>query len=187
MEAVRKLCKYCGNIKALEDFYLDKKTKDRKSYYCKTCLRERASKWQRLNPERYAKRMKEWYAKNPGKAKANASKYYASGGWRERWYKKQYGLSVLDVDNMTALQSHRCAICETTSPGGKGKRFYVDHNHSTGKVRGMLCNKCNTAIGLLGDNPSTIIKASCYLMNGGFIDIKHGIDRAYTNTSKPNE
>ncbi len=65
-------------------------------------------------------------------------------------------------------QGDRCAICLTTSKGSwKGKPndlWGVDHSHLTGKVRGLLCFKCNTAIGLLGENPGRMRKAASYVM-----------------------
>ena len=66
---------------------------------------------------------------------------------------------------MLAEQDNQCAICKTTEPGGRHTTdyFVVDHCHSTNKVRGVLCNNCNTALGLVGDNIDTLHKMIAYL------------------------
>lgn len=70
------------------------------------------------------------------------------------------GASKEIVDKLIDAQNNRCAICEKKL----GKRFCVDHDHATGKVRGILCYRCNTGIGLLGDNADGIKKALEYLL-----------------------
>ena len=61
-------------------------------------------------------------------------------------------------------QNHSCAICKTTTPGGKGT-FHVDHCHATGAVRGLLCMACNIGIGKLKDSPELLDAAASYLRN----------------------
>lgn len=64
-------------------------------------------------------------------------------------------------------QDNRCAICGTDEPGGRGDGFVVDHCHSTGRIRGLLCSACNTGLGLFKDNAETLAKAIKYLKDGG--------------------
>ena len=64
---------------------------------------------------------------------------------------------------MGRRQRWRCLICQERAPAGS--RLVVDHNHDTGVVRGLLCSRCNTGIGLLGEDPARIIAAAMYLMN----------------------
>lgn len=78
----------------------------------------------------------------------------------------RYGITKADYDYLFEKQNGCCAICGTNNPSSKSKKhkyFSVDHCHQTGKVRGLLCATCNSAIGLLGDCPETIAKASLYL------------------------
>ncbi len=82
---------------------------------------------------------------------------------RNRRYSWTYGLTVAEYDEMLEHQAYGCAICGTTVPGGKGNHFRVDHDHTTGTVRGLLCNSCNMGIGQLGDNSDRLIKAANYL------------------------
>lgn len=81
---------------------------------------------------------------------------------RERQYIRKYGLTIDQYDQLFDLQGGRCAICESEDPGSKG-HFHVDHNHHTGKIRGLLCNSCNLLLGLSKDNVETLISAARYL------------------------
>lgn len=69
--------------------------------------------------------------------------------WRKSHYKTTYGITVAEFDAMFAAQCGRCAICASDKPGGRWKRFAVDHCHNSNKVRGLLCTKCNTNLGAL--------------------------------------
>jgi len=79
--------------------------------------------------------------------------------------KNKFGITVEDYDLMLEQQNGKCAICKSEEP--KGKRFSVDHNHKTGEVRGLLCNPCNMAIGLLKDSPKALKTAREYLLKKG--------------------
>lgn len=65
---------------------------------------------------------------------------------------------------MLARQNGRCAICNR-EPFGRWTTFYIDHDHTTGKVRGLLCQKCNAGIGLLMDSIPILFLAIRYLTN----------------------
>lgn len=84
----------------------------------------------------------------------------------------KYGLTIADYDRMLAEQGGGCALCETTNPVGEGNvsnkmqfSFAVDHCHSTGKVRGLLCNPCNRGLGFLQDSAKLLRKAASYIEN----------------------
>lgn len=79
---------------------------------------------------------------------------------RQRGYslKHKYGLSLTDRRAMEKAQGGKCASC-----GTKPKRLVVDHDHSTGKVRGLLCDPCNLALGLLGDSADAIRSLLSYV------------------------
>lgn len=88
---------------------------------------------------------------------------------KHRWtLMKSYGLTPDQYDAMLAEQGGVCAICGHDEPGEHGRtgtkfRLSVDHCHDTGRVRGLLCQKCNRAVGLLGDNVDLLRKAIDYL------------------------
>ncbi len=88
---------------------------------------------------------------------------------RRKWhFKKLYGITVEEYDALLARQGGVCAICgqgEPNAHGRTGKQFKlsVDHCHDSGRIRGLLCQKCNRAIGLLGDDVNLLHKAIDYL------------------------
>lgn len=98
---------------------------------------------------------KRWGLKNKEKRAAYRHKHYMENRdkylhiERERVYKSRYGVGVADYDRMLKEQGGVCKICKRDKPSRNEKfRFYsIDHCHKTGKVRGLLCAKCNGALG----------------------------------------
>ena len=78
----------------------------------------------------------------------------------EARYLKRYGLTLEDYNRMFEAQSGRCAICSVSV---EGARLCVDHDHGTGKVRGLLCSLCNRALGQFRDSTELLRKAIAYL------------------------
>jgi hypothetical protein len=78
----------------------------------------------------------------------------------------QYGLTPDDYDRLLTAQGERCAICQAYDPGPDRHTFVVDHDHDTGRVRGLLCGPCNMGLGLLGDHVGSIAAALHYLQHG---------------------
>lgn len=76
--------------------------------------------------------------------------------------RNKFGITGQDYNDMKKAQDNKCAICETTIPGGRGD-FHVDHDHKTGKIRALLCFPCNTGLGHFKDNPEFLEKAAFYL------------------------
>ena len=76
---------------------------------------------------------------------------------------KRYGLTLEDYERMVARQRGRCAICHRKRPAADGREWTIDHDHVTGQVRGLLCNDCNRAIGLLRDDPKILRAAVQYV------------------------
>lgn len=75
-----------------------------------------------------------------------------------------YGITVADYEAMRTAQDGRCAICQNPPEGrGKGNVLVVDHCHSGGHVRQLLCGNCNIAIGLMTDDPAILDRAASYL------------------------
>lgn len=114
---------------------------------CKDCAATRARQWARDNPERHRNTR------------------------RARELRETYGISPEIYNTMLSGQGGVCAICgqpETRSHGRTGTEFRlaVDHDHETGRVRGLLCQGCNRGIGFLGDNVDRLRKAADYLERG---------------------
>jgi hypothetical protein len=79
---------------------------------------------------------------------------------------KQYGLTIDQADAMLLSQNHTCKICKVKisfDPSGEFLKACVDHCHTTTRVRGLLCGRCNTAIGLLGEDIAVLQSAADYL------------------------
>jgi hypothetical protein len=96
------------------------------------------------------------------KRESVARKNAAEPGWqyryqRERKLKSKYGLTRQAYEALLDAHGRACAIC-----GGKD-RLHVDHSHEDGHVRGILCGRCNPALGLLGDNIAGLERALRYL------------------------
>lgn len=114
------------------------------------------------NKEKYAQRSKKHRAENREACNATASRYYRTphGKAKRQQYllKHEYDLTVEQYQTMVSEQGGCCAICLRPE-----RRLHVDHEHSTGRVRGLLCKKCNMGIGLLGDSPAVLTAAAVYL------------------------
>lgn len=82
---------------------------------------------------------------------------------RWRHLKKKYGLTQTDYDALCDKQEHRCAICGAQKADDSGKEWNVDHDHKTGKVRGLLCRRCNGGLGWFRDNPVALRAAADYV------------------------
>lgn len=77
-------------------------------------------------------------------------------------FKTRYGITESKYDEMLKSQGFKCAICNAPEDLNE-KRMHVDHCHATGKVRGILCFRCNTGLGNFQDNSSNMIQAMSYL------------------------
>ena len=130
-------CRKCGEVKnLLESFYRQRKDptlKSSYSYECKECTVERVKK--NHNPSRS----------------------------RQLHLKRKYGLTFAEYDKMLNEQNNCCAVCGGTKPGGRWKSFAVDHDHVTGRVRGLLCKSCNIALGEVNDDLTTLKNMINYL------------------------
>lgn len=76
--------------------------------------------------------------------------------------KERYGITLEDYQKRLKKQKGACAICGHT-PGPDERRLVVDHDHETGVVRGLLCHKCNVALGAVGDSIAGIQRFTKYL------------------------
>ena len=81
---------------------------------------------------------------------------------RNEKLKANYGLTLEEFDQILISQNNKCAICKSDNPGGRGT-FHVDHNHTTGQVRGLLCHWCNFMIGQCKEDPEILRSGIDYL------------------------
>lgn len=161
---MKKCCK-CKNIKSLSDFYKDKNKKDGYRYNCKTCSsRNREHKklydleYRRKNKEK----IKEYYKKHYNKKIKPTREKKTKEQNRENWLRLKYNLTKEQYQELIKNQNNKCAICKI-SQSELSYPLFIDHEHKTDKVRGLLCRTCNTGLGSMQDNIEILQNAIEYL------------------------
>lgn len=124
-------------------------------------------KYYHADPEKSRKKNKEQHAKHAVKRRASAAKWAKDNPERARRNRlrasrRNAGVDPLAAEALLAKHDGRCDCCGVTAPGGRWG-WNVDHDHATGRLRGILCHNCNTAIGKLGDTLEGVLKAVRYL------------------------
>jgi len=101
---------------------------------------------------------------SPGYHKAyyRAHKARMDAATRKSYLKRVYGLGLLELERLSDKQGHKCAICSRELEKRRWST-HIDHNHDTGEVRGLLCQRCNAGLGMFGDSPELTEKATAYL------------------------
>lgn len=138
-----KICKVCNTEKSLNEFYKEASSKDGHSSKCKICKNKATMTWRELNPEKYNTAARGYNKKHYPKLRLN-----------------RYGISLEHYNNMIESQNNKCYICDSAPKGTRP--LVIDHNHTTGAVRGLLCYGCNRALHVL-ETPELMIKAVAYL------------------------
>lgn len=82
---------------------------------------------------------------------------------RSEFLMYEHGITIEQFQKIVEEQEHTCPICKRLFINMSPKNIHVDHDHVTGKIRGVLCVKCNRGIGFLGDNVEIIKNAILYL------------------------
>jgi Recombination endonuclease VII len=135
LNAKERTCKRCEKTKPIEDYYFKNKEKTHKSNICKECkIKENNVRTHTTSKERRAK-------------------------WRRVSHAKSYGLTLEEMN--AYFIDARCGIC--THEGDDKNRIVLDHCHATGKIRGVLCDHCNKALGLFFDDIERLERAIQWL------------------------
>jgi len=145
-----RTCRTCHEEKPLEEsFYRTPKGVDGFFSTCKKCHNQRVST-----------RRRERTREDPAAATARN---------RRTSLRQLYGITPEDFDRMMEDQGGVCRICGNAQEGGNqnAAKLHVDHCHETGKVRGLLCTCCNTALGKFRDDPALLRAAADYLERHG--------------------
>jgi hypothetical protein len=134
------VCTKCGELKPLESFTKRAERPKGHHSWCKKCVNlDRKKAYRERNPEAV----------------------------KDQKLKATFGINLEDYNNMLLAQGNVCAICKkeesVISVNGSTKALAVDHCHTTGKVRGLLCQKCNQAIGLFNDDLEKLNSAISYI------------------------
>jgi hypothetical protein len=142
-----KRCKDCGEEKPLTSFYLQSGRMHRRAI-CKQCN---------------SKRRKVWYKNNPEKVRVIRRRYLVKRVVSGASVACRYGMTVEQYHDFVQKHNNACAICFGKELAKKRVRLSVDHDAVSGKVRGLLCSKCNMAIGLFRHQPNLLRDAAHYL------------------------
>ncbi len=143
-----RTCTMCLRTKALVEFSPDRRSKDGCQARCKVCK---------------SGEVRDAYAANPEHKKAVGKSHYHSNRGLDSRMRRKYGITAEEYQRLLAAQGGHCAICPATEPGYGRKYFTVDHDHKTGKVRGLLCVRCNTGLGMMEDSADRMEAAAQYI------------------------
>ncbi len=163
-----KQCSKCQEVKATTEFGSKGMSRPRKDgsriprirETCKACHTKETGEWAKQNPEQrnglslrfYHRHRERLGAERAAKRKEHPEVFY---GYH---LKATYGITLEEQQAMLVAQGGKCANlgCVATDPGGRFNKWHVDHDHKTGKVRGLLCQACNWTAGVAGDSPERL-------------------------------
>lgn len=157
-----KSCLHCNKEKPDTDFY------SASNNVCKPCKIKQTGEWQKKNKDKVKEYKKTTFERNPDAVRASKQKWALNNKDKivNKRLKHLFGITLSDYEALLEAQNCQCAICGIEECSS-GKNFAVDHNHSTSEIRGLLCKKCNTALGLFRDNPLFVGNAYQYLIEKG--------------------
>ena len=156
-------CSKCKESKEASEFGADPRNKSGLKSSCKECGREAAKVSYQKHKEKRIKQTRKYYAEN--KDGYNANKKLKRAQTRINEASRKYGIPKSEVDKL--LSKTKCQICYSDISFGHKNQFQwpnIDHCHSTGKVRGVLCGYCNNMLGKARDDIETLESAISYLL-----------------------
>jgi hypothetical protein len=160
-----KTCTACGQSKPIDQFYRAAGMADGHRSDCIPCNLAAKKARTALDPQANRDRVRRWQLDNPERYRAKQLEYAASGrkqvADRKSYLKRKYGMTIADYERMFEAQGGVCAICREARP--EERTLHVDHDHETGVIRGLLCFRCNQAIGSLQEDYEIFQTAADYL------------------------
>jgi hypothetical protein len=150
-----KACRTCRQGKSPSEFGRESRRPDGLRTQCKRCEAEYLRQYRKTDGYRRCQ------------ARFRSSDHhrnYLKVAKRGNNLRYKYRITEEQYDLLLSEQGGACAICQSTNPGGRHRtHFMVDHDHGTGQVRGLLCQKCNAGLGALGDDIDGLMRAVAYL------------------------
>lgn len=143
-----KTCSVCNQEKPLEGFYKQAGGRFGVGRQCKSCRNAYRRAYGKAHLEKENQNARNWRAANPKRHLNNVLTL-------------KFGITVEQYEKMFKDQNGACAICDKQNLNGR--RLAVDHDHSTGKIRGLLCDTCNRGLGYMKDSINLLNKAASYL------------------------
>jgi len=152
-----KKCTKCGKEfpTTREYFVVDNRKLSGLGAECRICARKRGLDYFRRNREKFYENNRRWMRLNPDKKKAH----------ERRKHLRKYNLTIEGYNKISKNQNGLCAICgKEEKVNRRGSTcLSIDHDHKTGEVRGLLCSRCNVALGLMNEDIKILKKAIIYL------------------------
>lgn len=167
-----KICSKCLQEKTLNDFRNGQGYRGGYRRICKDCEYASLKAWRESNPTKKREQFKRKYLKNKNEGKGYfdpEKKELFAMQKKDAYLKRKYGLSLSGYIELREKQEGKCAIClkvpvklEVVTQGRKPE-LVVDHDHTTGKVRSLLCNGCNVAIAHAKEDIETLKNMITYI------------------------
>jgi Recombination endonuclease VII len=152
--------------KPQSEFYRDRYMRGRGySYWCKPCKNTQKAAHNAANPGKRAEYMKRWHAHNPTYSSEYSKKH--ADRIRDQRFRQKYGITLAVYRAILAGQDGACAICRKPESEVEDRLLAVDHCHEGGEVRGLLCGRCNMAIGRFEHDVNLLRAAISYLERTG--------------------
>lgn len=152
-----KNCRYCKDDLEDEKFYIRKHSVDGLSIYCKKCSSKKTMESRKREKIKDPLTNKVKYKRKFIMYEVGSRDYV-----RDHILRSKYNISLEDYKILQVNQNNKCAICDRHI-NELPKNLDVDHCHTTGKVRGLLCGKCNMGLGYFQDDFQLLQKAIKYL------------------------
>lgn len=153
-----KKCNVCKEIKSLDYFYIQRINKKTGTityqYFCKQCNAKKSS--DHYKKTFHGNDAEKWKEKRKNRRQTKQSK-----DWYVRYrLQTRFGLTVEEFNEKKKEQNNKCYLCNRKN---SKKELCIDHNHNTGKIRKLLCHRCNTTLGLVDENITLLKNMIIYL------------------------
>ncbi len=147
-----KICVVCKEPHELSGYYKFARNKDGLHSMCKSCCKIASKAIREKNRAAISVQRAKYRANNKDKIRAKRLRY-------------MYGITPDQYNKMLHSQGNKCGICNIDESNIKTayKLFYVDHDHATNRIRGLLCNYCNSMLGFAKDNAENLLAGINYL------------------------
>jgi len=152
MSAKHRTCKVCGEYKEIDNF-------QPQGYQCRSCRNKKQQAYWASLPEDIRKQRQNSLEYKKEYAKRNSVKIKKLA--RAQHLKRKFKMTVEEYDAILEKQNGVCLLCKNVCDTGNS--LAVDHDHDSGKIRGLLCKNCNTALGLFKDNVDVMTRAIEYI------------------------
>ncbi len=159
---ITKKCSKCDLDKRISSFQKQKSSKDGFQSWCCSCKRDYVNDWRGKNKDKVKAAKMRYREKHRNRLCKEKTQHYLKSknslGRKANYLMRNYGITLETYNELLITQNGICCICKKDN-----KKLVIDHDHKTGKVRGLLCSNCNTSLGSLNDSVDNLKQAILYL------------------------